>query len=378
MRSKLDMQFSFLNIREEVMDSAVVSKRFVVFLSQLREEPHNTNIQLAQMTMQMKEQAERVGFFFWSPKTEILGVDFQILLIDRRPLQFLRYREEALDLIKRAMRAAKEVGSTDIGLGSLVASVSHSGQDLVAEAEKLGLRLDHGDDMSMALAYSAADKLGHMGLPLQRISLGIVGAAGLMGAGFARLMAERVNNMVLVVRNPEDSKVVELADDLQRINPAIRVSLSKDFNALRQGGCELVFTAHSSPESKILPEHVVPTAFILDACIPPAVNQEDFLGWPITVLPVGCGVLPKAIAPNGMGVDLGMGQDENEGRTTYGCMLGCILAASIGATKHNIKGIEPTVANYLLAQGALNGIIHQPFPQGEADIAEKLFKLYLR
>ncbi|KKR48928.1 MAG: hypothetical protein UT86_C0002G0103 [Candidatus Magasanikbacteria bacterium GW2011_GWC2_40_17] len=359
------------------METAPVTKRFVVFLSQLREEPHNTDIQLAQMTMKMKEQAERDGFFWWSPKTEILGVDFQILLIDRRPLQFLRYREESLDLIKRAMRAAKKVGATDIGLGSLVASVSHSGQDLVEEADQLGLRLDHGDDMSMALAYSAAKKLGNLGLPLQRVCLGIVGAAGLMGAGFARLMASEVNSMVLVVRDPEDPKVTGLVDDLQRINQLLLVTISKDFTALRQGGCELIFTAHSSPESRILPEHVTPAAFVLDACIPPAVREEDFLGWPVSILPVGCGVLPKAIAPRGIGVDLGMGQDENNGRTTYGCMLGCILSASVLSTKHNIKSIDPPVSQYLLKQGALNGIAHQPFPQSEMAIAEKLRTLYI-
>lgn len=350
-------------------------QRQVVFLSQRREEPHNTDIQEAQTTPEMRLEQEATGSWWWS-RANILGVDFRIRLIDSRPLRFMRYREESLELVRKAMEIAKQQGATDIGLGSLVASIAHGGADLLDDAGRLGLRLDHGDDMSTGLAAQAAWRLGDLGLDLKNSTIGIIGAVGIMGAGFAKLLAPFVGKLVLVVRR-DDERAQRLKDHLEK-KYGLEAVVTNDFQALQREGCDVVYVALNDPLIRLTPEVLKPKTLVLDACIPPAVRAEDFVSSGYLVIPVGCGTLPQAnFSPNGVGVNLGLGQYSDNrtkgyktGSIVYGCMLGCTLAARQGDSEHRIHEVDPVYANQLLTLGKGWGIIHQPFPLSEDAVAD--------
>jgi predicted amino acid dehydrogenase len=346
-------------------------KRCVVFLSQLREEPHNTEVQQAQITDEMRWEMDEYGSFKWSETMVMDGVKFIIRLINRDPFTFIKNRTESVADIMAAMERAKRVdGATDIGLGSLVASVAHGGRDLLAKAEELNLRLDHGDDMSTGLAATAAWHLRDFGLDLASGTVGVIGAVGIMGAGFIRLLSRNVRKFLFVVTSI-DERVIELRNQLLAEAASegrkLEIATGTHFHALAEYECRLVYVAHSAPSAPLKAEHLASRTIVLDACIPPAVAFRDGSH---LVLPVGCGILPKSAAPKGVGVRLGLGETEN-GPVIYGCMIGCMLAAGRGdMIYHKIFPVEPEYAKLLLAQGSAIGVTHQPFPVEEREIRE--------
>ncbi len=350
------------------------AERCVVFLSQLREEPHNTEIQQAQISDEMRWEMDEFGSFKWSETTVMGGVKFIIRLINRDPFAFIKNRAESVADILAAMERAKTAdGATDIGLGSLVASVAHGGRDLLTRAEELNLRLDHGDDMSTGLAATAAWHLQDFGLDLAAGTVGVIGAVGIMGAGFIKLLAEDVRKFLFIVTAVDD-RVKKLESELlleaRREKRKLEIVVDTKFHALAEHKCRLVYVAHSSPNAPLKAEHLAPRTIILDACIPPAVAFRDGRH---LVLPVGCGVLPKSAAPSGVGIRLGLGETK-DGPVTYGCMIGCMIAARREEIYHRIFPVDPGYAKLLLNEGGAIGVTHQPFPVKEEKIREFIRK----
>lgn len=328
-------------------------------------------MQEAQTTDEMKWEMDEFGSFTWA-KAEILGVDFRIHLIDQTPIPFIRNRSESMGTVERAMERVRSLGATDIGLGSLVASVAHGGIDLLPVAEKLGLRLDHGDDMSTNFAVEAVHHLAGLGLELASVTVGVVGAVGVMGAGFVKLISSQVKKFVFVVtgidervKRLQNQQIAEAASRGQKLEIAVETQ----FRALAEHRCQLVYVAHSAPTARLRLEHLWPGAIVLDACIPPAVFQSDLSGGRLLVLPVGCGILPRRLAPAGVGVNLGLGE-ASTGPVVYGCMLGCILGARRGEMRHRVESVDPAYARFLAEEARREEIIHQPFPMGEEEIQQ--------
>jgi hypothetical protein len=340
----------------------------VVFLSQLREEPHNTEVQQAQITDEMRWEMDEYGSFKWAEAVVMDDVKFIIRLINRDPFAFIKNRAESVADILAAMERAKEVdGATDIGLGSLVASVARGGKELLPKAKELVLRLDHGDDMSTGLAAEAAWHLREFGFDLSAGTVGVIGAVGIMGAGFIRLLAEDVRKLLFIV-TAVDERVMKLRSDLlaeaKRGGRKLEIAIDTRYRALAEQKCRLVYVAHSAPSAPLRAEHLAPRTIVLDACIPPAVA---FRGGSHLVLPVGCGVLPKSAAPRGVGVRLGLGETK-DGPVVYGCMIGCMIAAKRADIHHRIEPVNPGYARTLLNQGCHLGVVHQPFPVSDKEI----------
>lgn len=343
-------------------------KRCVVFLSQLREEPHNTEVQQVQITDEMRWEMDEYGSFRWAETTVMDDVKFIIRLINRDPFSFIKNRSESVADILAAMERAKTAdGATDIGLGSLVASVAHGGKDLLEKAKELGVRLDHGDDMSTGLAAKAAWHLRDFGFDLSSGAIGVIGAVGIMGAGFIRLLAKDVRKFVFIV-TAIDERVrkleTELLAEARHEKRKLKIAIDTKFHALAELECRLVYVAHSAPNAPLRAEHLASRTLVLDACIPPAVAFRDRSH---LVLPVGCGVLPKSVAPKGVGVHLGLGEAA-DGPVIYGCMIGCMLAAKRADIHHRIDPVDPDYAHLLLNQGSAMSITHQPFPVSDGEI----------
>lgn len=348
-----------------------VDARQVSFLSQRREEPHNTRVQVAQTTDVMQWEMDEQGSFLWG-RAIVLGVDFRIRLIDTKPIEFIRRYAESLSSIRRAMVLARTQGARDIGLGSLVASVAHGGKDILPDAEMYRLRLDHGDDMSTGFAAQAAYHLRELGLPLADLTVGIVGAVGIMGAGFARLLARDVKKLVLVV-TANDDRVQRLALELKetasnsKMGNSLEIEIATDFHALKRHAASVVYVAHSAPTALLRPDHLNGSAVVLDACIPPAVSVDQFSPDRYLVLSVGCGVVPDRLFEQPLSVDLGLDRTK-DGPIFYGCMIGCILAAHRGETEHRINPVDPVYSRMLLKEGEKRGITHQPFIRTDDEI----------
>jgi len=329
----------------------------VAFLSQLREEPYHSQVLARQVTAAMEEQAYRRGFFVWS-SADMLGTRLDIVLLARYPATFLARREgESARLLRRVLRWAAQRGYTDVGLGSLVASVSSGGRELLPLADELGLRLDHGLDMSCALAWRQACALEACGMDLSRSTVAVVGGMSALGAGVARMIARQVRRLILVVRR-HAGHAQRMAEALRRSALGLEVEVATDYRPLRQA--DLVCLAHGSLARPIRSAHLQPGAVVLDACAPAAVRAQGFAPGRHLVLPAGCGVLPRSCAPRGVGVDLGLG-NTSSGPIVYGCMLGAALGAGEAFQGHRLGPVDEAHALEILRQGEQLAVRHQPF-----------------
>jgi predicted amino acid dehydrogenase len=105
--------------------------------------------------------------------------------------------ECCLDSVKQGVELARELGCTVVGLGGYTSIVSNSGRSLVEDV----LALTSGNSLSVAAAHESLLKAAaRVGLDIGTCRLGVVGAAGNLGATLAELTADEVGSMLLIGR----------------------------------------------------------------------------------------------------------------------------------------------------------------------------------
>jgi acetylornithine/succinyldiaminopimelate/putrescine aminotransferase/predicted amino acid dehydrogenase len=102
-----------------------------------------------------------------------------------------------LALVKQGVEMARSLGCTVIGLGGHTSVVSDSGRDLVEDQ----ITLTSGNSLTVAAAHEALFKAAARGgLNAASCMLGVVGAAGNVGASMAELAADEVGEVLLIGR----------------------------------------------------------------------------------------------------------------------------------------------------------------------------------
>lgn len=284
-----------------------------------------------------------------------------LMLVNCVPEIFIRDRRRALASMKAFAHLAGARGDYMVGLGSFTASVTRGGQDILDEAREYGLVLNHGDDFSCMLAVESLRRLNQLGLNLATARVGVVGAVGLMGAGFIRILQHEIHDWVAIVRDEYDPRVLALAEEVATAGG--HMVASSTLSDLGRLGCDVVYVAHNDPTSRLAHSDLREGSIVLDACIPPALPHLSSNG--IIVAPVGCGILPHALVQGG-DLDLCIGSRTSQGTLMYGCMIGCLLAAYRDEKEHRIGSIDPAYGEELLVHAKALDITPQPFPSEDA------------
>lgn len=104
-------------------------------------------------------------------------------------------REEAFKELSAAVNLAKDRGAQIVGLGAYTSVVSKGGKDL----RNLGVAITTGNSYTVATAVEATlEASARLGIPLAEITAAIVGATGSIGRACTLLLAEQLNNLVLI------------------------------------------------------------------------------------------------------------------------------------------------------------------------------------
>lgn len=150
-----------------------------------------------------------------------------------------------------------------------------------------------------AAARVALEGARRRGLPLR---LGVVGAAGSIGALLVELLAPDVEQLVLVGRARSASRLHEVAGRLCGATPW---RVATELDALRD--CAVVVTASNAPEPILGAEHLRAPALVVDVAVPGDAHAslDDAAG--ITVLRGGAVRLPGGQTLGVPGLDLGDG-----------------------------------------------------------------------
>jgi len=227
----------------------------------------------------------------------------------------------ALDLVKQGVEVARARGATVVGFGGYTSIVSDSCRLIVEDR----LALTSGNALTASSALDAlalaADRLA-----LSPRRLGVVGAAGNIGAVLAAAAADQVDELLLVGRKGAAARLQKVADEIGG-----KARVATDLAALRD--CNLILSATNAPRPVILPEHVAEGPVVLcdvaqprdvDPSLPRARPEAVVLKGGLIRLPLG----QRAEIP---GLRLDAGQ-------VFGCLAETLLLGLADRRSHFAYG----------------------------------------
>ena len=185
------------------------------------------------------------------------------------------------------------------------------------------MALTSGNSLTAAAALDALFE-GGRALGIRERRLGIVGAAGSIGAVLAEVAADDVHSLVLVGRAAARRRLEAVAE---RLSSRVRVEVAADLSALR--ACTLVVSATNAARPVIRPEHIGDHPTVLcDVAVPRDVAPEVAAARPRALVLAGGEVrLPPGEAVEIPGLALSGGR-------VYGCFAETLLLGLGGVREH--------------------------------------------
>jgi len=147
-------------------------------------------------------------------------------------------------MVRAGVEVGRSYGATMIGCGGYTSIVTDNCRELATE----DLGITSGNSLTVAAAVEALRRAAIESNLKHRV-LGVVGAAGNIGASLAELASEYADSVVLVGRPAA-------ARRLQRVAATLRVPtrIATDLSALRD--CTMIVSASNAPNPVVHPEHV--------------------------------------------------------------------------------------------------------------------------
>ena len=235
-----------------------------------------------------------------------------------------RQHRVAVELVRRALNTARELGCSIASLGQYTSIVTSNGK-LVRDA---GIGLATGNTYTAALVVMALDRLRpERSASSPSGTLAVIGAAGNIGRHCAEMLADRFDRTILVGSRMcgADDRLTKLETQL----PNCRVAESAEEVA----AADTVIVAVNSLHSPLGPDHFAPEATVCDVSIPSGIPSHlESLRPDLTIVRGGITELPCSEPLGIRGFPLPHG-------VTFGCMAEAILLGF-----HRYRGTEFTGA----------------------------------
>jgi acyl-phosphate glycerol 3-phosphate acyltransferase len=191
--------------------------------------------------------------------------------------------------IRRAIqgaRLAKELGARCYGLGAFWSVVGNKGLDVQQAAPFIPVT--NGGAYTAGTVKQAVpavlDKLRARGVDPSRATAAVVGANGVVGFGICRQLAERVARLVLV--GTDQARLDKSAGLMRRrFGRSVEIVATTDIAACRTA--DMIFSATSTVQPVLFPQHVKPGAVIYDLGRPADVDASVLEMEGVTVIPGG-------------------------------------------------------------------------------------------
>lgn len=205
-------------------------------------------------------------------KPEING---WVILIPNSAEQLLRNGRVRNAKILKAALLAKKLGAKIMGMGGLIGSFTKGGHFLSKFLKGIGFTTGH--------SYTLVNILNIIDISCKKFNfnlgdktIAIVGAAGSIGSGCAKLLVKRggLKKMILVDSNSIISwkKLNELIGKLKRFRRDTQIILSTNIEDIREA--DLIIIATNSPFSLVKGNHLRPGAVVIDDSFPKNVSED--------------------------------------------------------------------------------------------------------
>jgi predicted amino acid dehydrogenase len=254
-------------------------------------------------------------------------VECDLYAIPATPKQLLAMDPEfAYTRIVECIELAKSRGASMMGLGAYTKVIGDAG---VTIARRSSIPVTNGNSYSASTTLWAArvmvEKIGVINPQKEGVRLRakamVVGATGSIGRVSALLASTVFTDVVLVANRPD--KLLELKDEILRVSPGVRVTITTNANS-ELIDTDLIVTATSNQSGKILDiEMVKPGAVICDCSRPLDIGVEDASKRPdVLVIESGEVLLPGNPY---VSVDIGLPQP-----SVYACLAETVLLTMEG------------------------------------------------
>jgi predicted amino acid dehydrogenase len=227
--------------------------------------------------------------------------------------------------ILKLCEKAQESGSRIMGLGAYTKIVGDAGVTI----DRLSpIPVTTGNSLSSAstlwAAKLAVEKMGLVKKAGTKFlgTVMVVGATGSIGAVSAKILSLSWDHLILVA--PRAYKLIELKDDILKINPQAKISVSTDADA-HSHEVDLIITTTSGQGKTILDiMKVKPGCVICDVSRPFDISEDEAVKRP-DVLVIASGEVQLPGREVKMNIDIGL-----EGNIVYACLAETALLAMEG------------------------------------------------
>lgn len=170
-----------------------------------------------------------------------------------------------------ASRMAEQMGAKIMGLGAFTKIVGDAG---ITVAKKADIAITSGNSLTVAATLEAAKQaVLKMGGRTDQGRAVIIGATGAIGAVCSRLLAQAIQDVVLVAPRPE--KLIALKQTIEAETPGTRVTIATDC-CPHLSAADLVVTTTSAFNEKVIDvTRLKPGCVVCDVARPPDVRESD-------------------------------------------------------------------------------------------------------
>ncbi|MGL4651446.1 MAG: serine carboxypeptidase, partial [Caldilineaceae bacterium] len=219
--------------------------------------------------------------------------------------------------IVQAARMAERMGARIMGLGAFTSVVGDAGITVANESD---IAITSGNSLTVSMTLEAAKEGVRMmgATDLTKGKVMIVGATGSIASVCSRLLAQAINDVVLVSIEPE--KLLELKRTIQHETPGANVTIATKTGDL-VADCDLIVTATSAFGQRVIDlTKCKPGAVLCDVARPLDINPAEAALRPdLLVIESGEVLIPGDVD---FGYNIGLPP-----KTSYACLAEtCLLA----------------------------------------------------
>jgi predicted amino acid dehydrogenase len=170
-----------------------------------------------------------------------------------------------------ASRMAQQRGARIMGLGAFTKVVGDAGMTV---AYKSDIAITSGNSLTVVATLEAAKRaVLRMGGRTDRGRAVVIGATGSIGSVCSRLIAQAIQDVVLVAPRPE--KLIALQRTIEAETPGARVTIATEAGP-HLSGADLVVTTTTAIGQKVIDVRwLKPGCVVCDVARPPDVREED-------------------------------------------------------------------------------------------------------
>jgi len=298
-------------------------------------------------------------------KSHDTGKDVQgyVISIPMTAETMLEDRDAALRQIRKALVLARKRGARIAGLGALTSSLTRGGEALT-DIKGIGITTGHAYT-GFNVTETAKKILAEINLPIEKTTIGIVGAAGSIGSIAAEIFStDAVNpaHLILIDIERKQERVQQTATRIQALHPKLQVTVSSDLGLLK--AAHVVITATSAPDALIYRKHLEVGTIVVDDAQPSDVSDDVLDADDVLVLSAGAVYTPGISTRFPMGLH---GDNVN-----YCCLAEVLILASEGREENYVIS-RATIekVNEIAAEGKRLNFTVAPFQNMRGFVASE-------